>query len=219
MDFWSGVVLGVALFKFHLVLLLPLAMVLRRRRLMFAGFCLSGTVEVLLSPILGGLGGVQQYVRLLQSDELTYLSPAPERMLNVYAIGANFGLDHIALKAAAATLVVGLALFAIWRAPLWRWLGAALAGSILIVPHDYAYDGGILFLPLLLVVFRSTYPLSRFAAATFLVPLPFLGLSIGPPYAFLPAAALLFFLIALARENYLELSSHGRRRGVEEATA
>ena len=172
-----------------------------------AGFFLSGTVEALLSPILGGFAGVQQYVRLLLSDDLTFLSPAPERMINVYAIGANFGLDHIVVKAAAATLVVGLALLAIWRAPLWRWLGAALAGSILVAPHVYAYDASILLLPLLLVLFQSTHRVSRFAAATFLVPLPFLSLWIGPPYTLLPAAALLFFLIALARENYLELFS------------
>ena len=164
-DFRSGAVLGLALFKFHLLLLLPIAMVMQRRWVMFGGFLASGAVAALLSPVLGGFAGVEQYVRLLQADELTELSPAPQKMINIYALGANFGVDHIALKALLALLVIMLAAAAIWRAPLWRWPGAAIAGSILVAPHVYAYDAGILLLPLLLVVFQSPYNFSKFAAS------------------------------------------------------
>ena len=203
-DFWSGAVLGLALFKFHLLLLLPIAMVLHRKWRMFGGFLASGAVAALLSPVLGGLAGVEQYIRLLQADELTELAPAPQNMINIYALGANFGLDHVALNAFLALVVVGLAAVAIWRAPLWRWPGAAIAGSILVAPHVYAYDAGILLLPLLLVEFRSPYNFSKFAVTTFLTPLPFLTLVIGPPYTFIPSAALLLVLVALASENYRE---------------
>ncbi len=202
--FWSGAVLGLALFKFHLLLLVPIAMVLHRKWKLFAGFVASGAVLALLSPLLGGFAGVEQYIRLLQADDLPELAPAPQNMINIYALGANFGVDHIALKAFLAVVVIALAAVAIWRAPLWRWPGAAIAGSILVAPHVYAYDAGILLLPLLLVVFRSPHNFSKFAATTFLTPLPFLPLVIGPPYTLIPSAALLLVLVALASENYRE---------------
>ncbi len=125
-------------------------------------------------------------------------------MINIHALGANFGIDHIALKIAAVAVIVLLVVIAVRSAPLWRWMAAAMAVSILAVPHAYAYDAAILLPLLLLTVFRSKDPYSRFLSTTFLVPLPFVTLSIGPPWTAIPALVLVCFLAALARESYLE---------------
>ena len=203
-DIESGLILGLALFKFHLLVFVPPAMLLQRRPRMLLGFAVSGGLTALVSPLLGGRLGIENYVALLTNKDLARLSPAPERMINIHALGANFGIDHIALKIVAVVLVAILVVIAVRSAPLWRWMAAAIAGSILAVPHVYAYDAGILLPLLLLTVFRSKDPYSRFLATTFLVPLPFVSLSIGPPWTLIPALVLFSFLAALARESYLE---------------
>ena len=203
-DLHSGLVLGLGLFKFHLFVFVPLAMLLQRRPKMLLGFAVSGAVTALFSPLLGGRVGIEKYVSLLNNKDLARLSPAPERMINIHALAANFGIDHIALEIFAVVVVAMLVVIAVRSAPLWRWMTAAIAGSILAVPHVYAYDAGILLPLLLLTVFRSKDPYSRFLATTFLVPLPFVSLSIGPPWTLIPALVLFSFLAALARESYLE---------------
>ena len=52
------------------------------------------------------------------------------------------------------------------------------------------------------LIFCCPYNFSKLTATTFLTPLPFLTLVIGPPYTFIPSAALLLVLVALASENY-----------------
>ena len=202
-DLRGGLVLGLGLFKFHLLLFVPLAMLLRRPK-MLLGFAVTGAVAASLSPLLGGRIGIESYISLLTNKDLARLSPAPERMINIHALALNAGIDHIALKIFGIVVVALLVVIAARSAPLWRWMTAAIAGSILAVPHVYGYDAGILLPLLLLTVFRSKDPYSRFLATTFLTPLPFLALSIGPPWTFIPALVLFSFLAALARESYLE---------------
>ena len=55
--FWSGAVLGLALQKFHLLLLLPPAMLLRRQNRMLFGFGAAAIVEVALCALLSGVQG------------------------------------------------------------------------------------------------------------------------------------------------------------------
>ena len=203
-DLQSGLILGLALFKFHLVVFVPLAMLLQRRPKMLLGFAITGATEVLLSLLLGGRVGIEKYIALLTNTDLSRLSPVPQKMLNVYAIGANFGIDHLAVKIAGALLVAALVVVAVRSGPLWRWMAAAMAGSILAVPHVYAYDATILLPFLLLTIIRSKDPYSRILATTYSVPLPFVAFSIGVPWGFVPALVLLCLLAALARESYME---------------
>ena len=53
--FWSGAVLGLALQKCHLLLLLPPAMLLRRQNRMLFGFGAAAIVEVVLCALLSGI--------------------------------------------------------------------------------------------------------------------------------------------------------------------
>jgi hypothetical protein len=77
-------------------------------------------------------------------------------------------------------------------------VAAASAGSLLVVPHVYGYDAGLLLVGLWLAMFESRDKGVRIAATVLLTPLPlFLGLA-GAPWAAATPLALLAFLSSLA---------------------
>ena len=202
LDFWSGVVLGLGLIKFHLFFLLPVVILLQRRFRIFAGYCAAAMTALGVFLALGGFGGVEKYVSLLQRDDLEWLSPAPELMINIQSVAANLGWHSPWVSALLIGLVVVVTLLGAWHAELWRWLSVALLGSVLITPHAYAYDAAILLLPIWLVLFRSTNPALRIIAATLAVPLPFLSFLFGPPWTVIPALTIFAFLCVLSWDNH-----------------
>ena len=197
-DFLSGAVLGLGLIKFHLFLLWPLALLIQKRWRMMAGACAAIAVELLMSLALAGSGGMARYFALLGMTDLPRLSPSPELMINVRGLALNLGIDSVALTGVLTVAVVLLTAAACWRAPLWRCVAAASAGSLLAVPHVYGYDAGLLLIPLLLVMFESGLKGPRIAATVLLTPLPFLLGLAGAPWAAGTPLALLVFLSSLA---------------------
>ena len=210
--FWSGAVLGLALQKFHLLFLLPAAMLIRGQNRMLSGFGAAAIVEVLLCALLSGIQGLQLYVELLTAKDIKALSPLPALMINIYAIGENLTIGSPVLSGVLVVLTLGVTGIAVWKAPYWRSLAAAVAGSLLIAPHVFRYDASLLLLPLWLVMFVSKSSFSRFAALALVVPIPYFMAIFGKPFGAVPPLAILVFLIALARENYLE--SHQQRSPV-----
>lgn len=61
----AGVVLGLGLFRFEILLPFAFIFLLRRRWKIFAGFCAVGVVELLISAVLIGWGGLLRYVQTL----------------------------------------------------------------------------------------------------------------------------------------------------------
>ena len=179
---------------------------------MLLGFGAAAIVEVLLCALLSGIHGMQLYAELLTSRYIKALSPLPALMINLYAIGENLNIDSPVLSGALAVLTLALTGIAVWKAPYWRSLAAAVAGSLLVAPHVFRYDASFLLLPLWLVMFVSKSSFSRFAALALVVPIPYFIAIFGKPYGAVPPLAILVFLIALARENYLE--SHRQRSPV-----
>ena len=209
-DRWllSGLVLGLGLMKFHLLLLAPIAMLVQKRCRMLAGFCLTGVAAALVSLALGGFSGALSYVDLLLSKDLPRLSPAPERMINIHSLPANFGIDHTVLAVVLSAAVAALMIVGVRRAPLWRWYSLMLAASILAVPHVYAYDQAMMLLAVWLALFASRDPVTRTAGLFMAAPLAFYGLSIGPPWSAAPALVTLLFVMALVRESVREGRAH-----------
>ena len=118
-------------------------------------------------------------------------------------LALNLGIDNIACHRTADDAAVILTAAACWRAPLWRAVAAASAGSLLVAPHVYGYDAGLLLIGLWLVMFESTtfenrskWP--RLAAMVLLTPLPFLLSLAGSPWAAATPLALLALLGSLA---------------------
>jgi hypothetical protein len=199
-DFAAGCVLGLGLVKFHLFLLWPLALLLQKRWRMIGGAGAAIGLELLASLALAGPSGLRSYFDLLRMKDLNHLSPSPELMINVHSAAINLGLDHIAARGFLMAAAVALAAVACRRAPLWRWVAAASAGSLLVPPHVYGYDAALLLVPLLLAVFESGSKPVRVAATVLLTPLPFLAALAGSPWAAAAPVALMAFLGTLAAE-------------------
>jgi hypothetical protein len=203
----SGFAIGLALFKFHLVLLFPVLMLISRRWRMLGGYCAAAGVEIAGSFILGGKAGLIEYAKLLQRKDIERLSPSPEMMSNIHAIAANLGIHSTAVSVALAGVVVAIAVYASWNAPLWRWFAAAVAGSLLMVPHVYGYDAAVLLLPILLVIFKGGTKLARYSAMAIALPCVFWLPAAGVPFAMGPALAISIFLISVARDRGSEAVS------------
>ena len=119
-------------------------------------------------------------------------------MINVRSLalnlGFNSGIDSVAVTGVLTAAVVVLTAAACWRAPLWRCVAAASAGSLLVVPHVYGYDAGLLLVGLWLAMFESRDKGVRIAATVLLTPLPLLlGLAGAPWAAATPLAFWPFF--------------------------
>ncbi len=200
--FLSGVILGAGLIKFHLFLLWPLALLLQKRWRMFAGACAAVVVEVLVSLALAGPAGMAKYFALLRMSGLRHLSPSPDLMINASGLALNLGAGNIAVSALLTAGAVILTAAACWRAPLWRAVAAASAGSLLVAPHVYGYDAGLLLAGLWLAMFESgTQREGRFLrimATVLLTPIPFLLDLAGSPWAAATPLALFAFLTSLA---------------------
>ena len=200
--FRSGLILGVGLIKFHLFVLWPLMLLIQRRWRMLAGTCVAAVVEIAVSLALAGPDGMTKYVRLLRMTDLRRLSPSPELMINLRSLALNFRVDSLAVSVLLTAAAVILTAAACWRAPLWRSVAAASAGSLLVVPHVYGYDAGLLLAGLWLAIFESGAQFgarwSRISAAFLLTPVPFLLALAGSPWAAATPLALLAFLTSLA---------------------
>jgi hypothetical protein len=203
--FLSGVILGAGLIKFHLFLLWPVMLLIQRRWRMLAGACAAVTAEVLASLALAGPDGIARYVALLRMSDLRHLNPSPELMVNTRSIALNLRVDNFAVTALLTAVAVILTIAACWRAPLWRAVAAASAGSLLVAPHVYGYDAGLLLASLWLAIFESgKHPGSkgpRIAATVLLTPIPMLLNLAGSPMAAATALALFAFLASLAWMN------------------
>jgi len=200
--FLSGVVLGAGLIKFHLFLLWPIMLLVQRRWRMLAGACAAVAAELLMALILAGPGGLAKYIALLRMTDLRHLSPSPELMINVYGLAINLGINHIVVTGLLTATAVVLTMAACWNAPLWRAVAAASAGSLLVAPHVYGYDAGLLLAALWLAMFesrtQSQSQAPRFTAAVLLTPVPMLLGLAGSPWAAATPLALLAFLASLA---------------------
>ncbi|MGH9557811.1 MAG: glycosyltransferase family 87 protein, partial [Bryobacteraceae bacterium] len=185
----SGLILGLMLFKFHLVLLWPLALLVQKRWRMLAGFSIAALGEAALSAALGGMRGVVVYSELLRNKRLDQLLP-PQLMISYKGLLANL---NIASPWAGAALQAAIALaliYAVRGAPLWKLFSITAAASMMVVPHVYGYDATLLLLPVLLTIFHAARPVSRIFAAIFATPLPFGFTLADKPWAIVVSASL-----------------------------
>jgi Glycosyltransferase family 87 len=200
-DVASGAALGLGLIKFHLFLLWPLALLIQRRWRMLLGACAAVAAECLLSLWLSGWSGIVEYFQLLRNKNIERLSPSPELMIDVHGMALNFGLDNLVFRGLLVGVVILLVAAACWRAPLWQWMAAVCAGSLLVPPHVYGYDAGLLLLSIWLAIFMSARKWTRIAALLICTPIPFLMNLAGTPWAAATPVALLLFLLSLNRKS------------------
>jgi Glycosyltransferase family 87 len=204
-EFGSGLALGLGLMKFHLLLLFPIWMLIERRWRMLAGFAITGAVFLTASLWAIGPSGLMAYADTILHGNTEFMGHSPDTMLNIYSVPANFGVEWKPLDAALAALVVGVALYGVRKAPLWRALAIVSAASLLISPHVFAYDATMLLLPIWLVIEHATRKVSRYAALLFAAPVAFFFTLAPLPLRCIPALALLAFLIAMVTDPTLNV--------------
>jgi hypothetical protein len=195
----AGALAALTIVKFHLLLLLLPALLLRKKWRMAAGYAAVAGVEAAVSIAMVGASGVRQYTALLTAKDLETLSPSPERMLNVQALLVNAGANTPAMRAIAIAAVVLATGIAVWRArEEWVWFWIAALGSILIAPHAYQYDAAMLLPPILFCIFATASRPLRIAAATAALPVPYLCTLVGPPWAAAPSLVLTIWFVVIS---------------------
>ena len=80
-------------------------------------------------------------------------------------------------------------------------MAAVCAGSLLVPPHVYGYDAGLLLLSIWLAIFMSARKWTRIAALLICTPIPFLMNLAGTPWSAATPVTLLFFLLSLNRKS------------------
>ncbi len=197
--FAAGAVLGIFLIKFHLLLLLPLALVTARRFRMLGGFASSGAAYALSWVALVGVAGIHGYASILTRKDLANLEPERFWMPNLRGIATDLNVSY-----PLVTLLLGAVMvYAVWvvrKAPPWQWLGVSLIASMVVAPHAYPYDVTPLLPFALFAVFGPMRRWTKYAAATMVLPLPYLVVFLGPPVAIVMPLVILAVVVTLAFE-------------------
>ncbi|HSW48907.1 MAG TPA: glycosyltransferase family 87 protein [Bryobacteraceae bacterium] len=192
---WSGALLGMGLFKFHLFLLWPLAIVVRRDWKMLTGFGLSGGA-VWLAPSLAM--GWSSYLRLLASHEADVLALSAHKQISVWGLTANFGIVPIWWSTALAAVVVLFVLPGIRKAGPPGLFRGAISGSLAVAPHLYGYDATMLLLPLWQSMFQDGRGLVKQGARLLALPPVWAFLAFEPPFAGIVSASVLALTLLAA---------------------
>ncbi len=193
----SGAILALMLFKFHLVLLWPVALIVQRRWRMLVGYCATAAALMAISLALGGIADARLYVALLQNKTLDRLAPSPELMISYPGLFANLGIESKWAVAFFIAAMIAMFVITILHRD-WRVLFILTpVASLLIAPHVYGYDAALLMVPLLLTIFETTNKPARIAATLLSTPVPF-GMALADkPWAIASSASLLtFFLVS-----------------------
>jgi hypothetical protein len=188
----SGAVLGLCLFKWHLLALVPVAMLLGRQYKLLGGFAVTSLLTLALDFALSGLSGWNAYAQLLTRTDLARLNPGVHLMPNLKGIFTNLGIPSL-WPVGLAIVVPSFVLSALRLS----WPHALLAtqlAAVLIVPHTFNYDVSWMLLPAVNVLATGVQGRLKWAAFLLLMPvLPFLNLT-WPPWTGFLGLLLLFFL-------------------------
>jgi hypothetical protein len=224
-EFLVGICLGLALFRFQLVLPVVGAALLRRKWRVLAGFTLAALAMGAISLAVVGWGPLWNYPYQLWELSRTQVNGAmnPTYMPNLRGLIYDAAGDHLPARLLTAIVSLGLVGFAAWK---WKTdpphpafdlsFALMLAVSVMASYHLNGYDMSLLLIPLLLA---AEWMLSRSTASTaatrlllaatgllFLMPL-WQGIRYGALFWTVLLAAL---SLALSRE---------RKRGVAQAIA
>jgi hypothetical protein len=193
-DLPAGLILSLCAIKFHLFLLIPLILVVRRRWTAIAGGALGGAGLFALS-FLGARGPwIEPYLRMLRNPEL---SPGAEHMPNLHGLLFAIGAPTPALEVLLAIAVAAAVAWIAWKSKdVETAFAFALLGGMLNSYHAYLQDCALLLLAFPILA-RSTHS-QAVRHLNAIIPLPplYLLLLAGKPYNAVCAASLLAILVA-----------------------
>lgn len=185
----AGAVLALGAMKFHLFVLVPIALLAGRRWRPLAGFGASASAIFALCFVAAGPHWIGSYLRLVLNP---VVNPASHSMPNLHGLFADLPFGGF-LEISASMLVLA----AVWRiaagAGFEVGIAGALVGGILVSRHAYAADL-VLLIPALWILSRE-FPRRavRWLSAALLAPVWFI-LPISPLVP--PVPLLLIALVA-----------------------
>jgi hypothetical protein len=199
-EFAAGIVLGLGMFRFPIILPLVIFFCVARRWKLLAGYATTCVIVVLLSVIIAGPGSVLAYPHLLLhragTPESVEFGIQPNSMPNLrglieFILGKRVSSHSTQIMIIASSVTL-MAWAAIKRLPFELWLIVALLVSY----HELIHDSVLLLLPLLTL--RSKTP-KKLLVWSLLLASPTLALLVFKIPLTLLAAVYLVFLLVMAR--------------------
>ena len=153
---WSaGVVFALCICKFHLALGIPIMLAAQKRwKTMIAG-AIAFTVLIATCFLIEGPGWPLRYLKMSQMGGF---SPAAQRMPNLYGIASWLPWTTAIEIVFAGALVLLLWVTFRGTGDLGTAGAAAAAGGLLLSPHAYASDCGLLIPLAILIIQRKDLP-------------------------------------------------------------
>ena len=199
--FAAGLAFAMCAIKFHLLILLPAALLAQRRWSVLRGLAAGAAGLIALSFLAAGWSWPREYAEVLLSSEI---HPLTSNMPNLH--GMVSGLPGAPLwEAAGAAAALAGVVFAARRGNFAFGLAAASLGSLIVSRHSYVADMTVLLPGLLATLATLPTAAARFFALAMLSPIPALFLFNGRPLAYAAQAALLGALVA-----YVAAARRGR---------
>jgi hypothetical protein len=205
MPFWAGLVLSLCAIKFHLFLLVPIALIMHRRWRLLAGSATGGGILMAISFMAAGWNWPREYVAALRNPEL---HPGAEHMPTFRGVLDLAGMANpVPVLVLLGLVVVVLFVWVARKVSEFECLfGLALIGGLLICFHAYTQDCCVLVLAFALVAPHASAPLKSILLIAVLPPAYFMLLT-GVPYnAIVPLLCTAAMIIAAK-------DAHERRYG------
>jgi hypothetical protein len=206
-DFAAGLLLSLCSIKFHLFILVPVAVIIHKRWKLLQGGFAGGACLWALSIAAAGFGWPKEFLSMATSPGI-HLSP--ERMTTfrnlVFLI---MGEENIPLEMLLNAAGACLAAYIVWRVPRFEVaFGVALVAGLLVAHHAYSQD--LLLLLVAAILFATGKASKALLTATVVVALPptaFLLLSARPWSTLVPLMILGILVVALAVDSRRQSST------------
>lgn len=195
-DFTAGLILSLCAIKFHLFLLVPMALIIRHRWRALGGGVTGVAALTGLSFVAGGLSWPAAYWATLRNPEI---SSGMICMPNVRTLVYPLVGDNVLTAIILAGVVLALGVLAMVKAPDDEFaLACALVGGLLLGLHGGIHDCVIGLLIFVMFLKSSKDKLIRIAATVSIAPPAALLLMAGSPFsAALPACYIILLAASL----------------------
>jgi hypothetical protein len=139
----GGVLLGVGFYKFNLIVLVPVYLIISRQWRAFTGFTVTACLAAALSAVLAPAAGYLHLLRHIPEIAQGFL---PENMIGLRGLAATLGMPW--LYWAGVATIAPLTLIGAARSDPRTGLTIAVTGSMLCAYHINGYDGTLAAIPL-----------------------------------------------------------------------
>lgn len=180
-DFLAGLILALCTIKFHLFLLIPVMLLVKRKWNILAGGAVGALSLFLLGLVLAGPGSTAAYVQTLRDPWINF---GTDMMPNLHGLASTLGASMPA-ETSLVVLVIGAFLWVCFRMENYEFLFAISLVCGLLVSYHSGLGDQILLLPAFVLLIKAcSGKVMRAVLAISLTPLPYFfgeGISVSLP--------------------------------------